>query len=161
MDQFYSLELVNLLNNFYTTYRYENSSDCYSFPYDEIENIKEKQQELDDFFINRAWNTYESTWKHLDLVAQDFVHRSLGGFLKIKKIIIDQEHELLSFQYDFLCDLETLYKFYDLLIDDNLEEAEKQFPQMTEKAMEKEIDELSLIKSFVKQMVLISEEVAV
>lgn len=157
MDQLYLLELVSILNDYYTTYRYKVSPDCYSFPYNEIENIKEKQRELDDFFINRPWNTYESTWRHIDLVAQDIVHRSLGGFLKIKKIIIDEENELLSFQYDFLCDLEKLYNFYDLLIDDKLEEAERQFPLLNEKNIENEIDQLSLIKSFTKQMVSISE----
>lgn len=151
------LHYINLLNDLYTENRYEDCKDCFSVELI-CPPVKSMKKELNDYFINRPWDTYENTWKHLNLVQQDFLHRSMEGFRRIEKIIINHKSRLLSFQFKFLCDLETLYKGYDLLIDDRLEDYEKAFPQLTEKNLAQEVDMLTLLLGHIKSLELTPEQ---
>jgi len=137
------VKLFGYLNTFYTEYRYEHKPDCFSMPVKTLPTVK-RESELNDYFIARSWNT-PAIWKRLDKEKRDYLKASIESFKLISGIIIDKEAGLICLQFPYLASLETLYKAYDLLVDDKLEEMEKDFPQFTEKAMKKEIESLNKI----------------
>ena len=150
MDTEYTLELIVALNELlYPEYRYEHNPDWLSFEFVEIENIETMKQELEDFFINWTWETPD-LWDGLDLVWQDYLHRTMEAFRQISALEIDEEYHLVSFKYNFLCDLERLYAAYDMLHKEDNSQFETLFPEITEINLNAEIDKIRLIAHFCK-----------
>lgn len=157
MDTEYMLQLIAALNELYPEHRYEHNPDWLSFEYVEIENIEIKKKELKDFFIDWTWETPD-LWNGLNLVWQDHLHRAMEALRNISALEIDEESHLISFKYNFLCDLDRLYAVYDLLHEDDNSQFESLFPEITERSLNGEIDKIRFIKFFISKMVDIIDD---
>lgn len=157
MDTNYTIQLIVSLNELYPEYRFEHNPDWLSFEYVEIENIEMMKQELEDFFINWSWYSSD-IWEGRDLVWQDYLHRTMEAFRQISKIDVSEEHHLVSFKYNFLCDLDRLYAAYDMLHEENNNQFETLFPEIADKTLNMEIDKIRLIKFFVSRLVKITDD---
>lgn len=135
------VKLFGHLNVFYTEYRYEHKPDCFSMPVKNLPSVKE-ERELISYFIERSWNT-PAMWKQVEKHNRAYIQESIEAFKLISGIIIDKEHGLLCLQFPYMSTLETLYTAYDLLIDDKIEQMEKEYPMFTEENMNKEIEALT------------------
>ena len=149
MDVNYMLQLIAVLNDYYPENRFEHKRDWLSFEYLEIDDIEAKYKELKDFFIDWTWETPD-IWDGLDLVWQDYLHRAMEALRNISAIEIDEESHLVSFKYNFLCDLNRLYAAYDMLHEENNSQFETLYPEFTERNLNAEIDKIRLIAHFCK-----------
>lgn len=152
MDANYLLELIAVLNEYYPENRYAHNPDMLSFRYIEIEDIDAKRKELKDFFIDWTWDVPDLI-KGLDLVYLDHLFRAKAALNSISTFEIDEESHLISFKYNFLCDLERLYAAYDLLHEDDNSLFETLFPEITEKSLNAEIDKIRFIAHFCEGIV--------
>lgn len=157
MDREYMLQLIVALNEYYPENRFEHKRDWLSFEYLEIDDIEAKYKELKDFFIDWTWESPD-IWDGLDLVWQDYLHRAMEALRNISAIDVSEEYHIVSFKYNFLCDLDRLYSAYDLLHEEDNSRFETMFPEIKEKSLNSEIDKIRLIKFFVSRLVKITDD---
>jgi hypothetical protein len=154
MDTEKMIELIRTLAYYHNNYRYDTHRDCISFecidniPYDELYEC------LTSYFIDVTDETISQAWRALDLVGKDVLIRSMNTFNKIHDIIIDGN--LICFKYPFAFSNHDLYAMHSFLIDGNITAFKNTFPDVTEKSLEDEIDNLNLLMLHLSSIVNIT-----
>lgn len=140
------LDLLDRLHWYYINYRYEHKAEFLCAEYTDADQIDEKYQELREFFINKPFNDAE-VFNELEEDERDFLHHLVKLCeTKIDGVELEEEHHLVCIKYPFMCeDLEGLYAANDFLLENDIDEFEKLFPEYTIGNLENEIDSIYLI----------------
>ena len=157
--------IENIKNNLsnvvylYENFRFDNALDSLTFEYEGKIPVKELKQALNSYFIDCPIDSIDiGPLQHLDLDEDIALYSSYSAFRRISGLVVDGKKKLISFEYSFLTSVERAESGLKLLENDNIEEFEKKYPELTELSLYDETDHIMILTQHLESLVTLKEE---